>query len=198
MVTPVFYTKNQINKIGNTLIYLATHIPNLTKTKLLKLLFFLEIAAIKRSGFGFLNLSFDVWKLGPVAKDIFVELSSDEPTLLSNYISIERDNRAAIISPKTPFNDDEFSDNDLILLDLIIEKYGNLTANELVKLSHNKHLVWYKTAQRAGLIDLFEQNRLSVSDIEIDLSETLEDDPEKRAFYLENKRFFEFSQSLKV
>jgi uncharacterized phage-associated protein len=198
MVIPVFYTKNQIDKIGNTLIYLATHIPNLNKTKLLKLLFFLEITAIKRSGFGFLNLSFDVWKLGPVAKDIFVELSSDEPTLLSDYISIERDNRSTTINPKSAFNDDEFSDNDVALLNLIVEKYGALTANELIKLTHNKHLIWYKTAQRAGLIDLFEQNRLSVSDVEIDLSETLEDEPEKRNFYLENKRFFDFSQSLKV
>ncbi len=198
MVTPVFFTKNQIDKIGNTLIYLATHIPNLNKTKLLKLLFFLEITAIKRSGFGFLNLSFDVWKLGPVAKDIFVELSFDEPTLLNHYIAVERDNRMAIINPKLAFNDDEFSDNDMLLLDLIIEKYGALTANELIRLTHNKHLIWYKTAQRAGLIDLFEQNRLSISDVEIDLSETLEEDPEKRNFYLENKRFFDFSQSLKV
>jgi uncharacterized phage-associated protein len=198
MVTPIFYTKNQINKIGHTLIYLATHIPNLNKTKLLKLLFFLEITAIKRSGFGFLNLSFDVWKLGPVAKDIFVELSSDEPTLFSDFISIERDVRSSIIKAKMPFNDDEFSDNDILLLDLIVDKYGTLNANDLIKLSHNKHLIWYKTAQRAGLIDLFEQNRLSVSDVEIDLSETIENDPEKRAFYLENKRFFEFTQSLKV
>ena len=198
MVAPVFYTKNQINKIGHTLIYLATHIPNLNKTKLLKLLFFLEITAIKRSGFGFLNLNFDVWKLGPVAKDIFVELSSDEPMLLNDYIIVERDSRSAIISPKIPFSDDEFSDNDIVLLDLIIQKYGELTANELVKLTHSKHLIWYKTAQRAGLIELFEQNRLGVSDVEIDLSETLENEPDKRAFYLENKRFFEFSQSLKI
>ncbi len=126
MVTPVFYTKNQINKIGHTLIYLATHIPNLNKTKLLKLLFFLEITAIKRSGFGFLNLNFDVWKLGPVARDIFVELSSDEPILLNDYIMIERDNRSAIISPKIAFNDDEFSDNDMVLLDLILMKKKQL------------------------------------------------------------------------
>ncbi|HUB59364.1 MAG TPA: type II toxin-antitoxin system antitoxin SocA domain-containing protein [Puia sp.] len=72
----VGYTKEQIDKIGNTIIYLSQHIRDLTKTKILKILFLLEEASIKRSGQPFIGIDFQLWKLGPVAKDIFIDSSS--------------------------------------------------------------------------------------------------------------------------
>ena len=50
------YNEAQLNKIGNTAIYLSERIPNLSKTKFLKLLYILDELSIKQSGIPFLNL----------------------------------------------------------------------------------------------------------------------------------------------
>ena len=36
------FNQNQLEKIGNTVVYLSQNIPNLSKTKLLKLLYILD------------------------------------------------------------------------------------------------------------------------------------------------------------
>lgn len=41
------------------------------------------------------------------------------------------------------FCDDEFSDNDLLVIQEVIKKYGNLTAKDLVQLPHKKGILWY-------------------------------------------------------
>ena len=79
------YSPDQLSKIGNCIIYFSQKITKLSKTKLLKLLYILDELAIKKSGIPVLDLKFKTWKFGPVAEDIFIELSS-EATLLKKYI----------------------------------------------------------------------------------------------------------------
>lgn len=70
------YKGAQLNKIGNAAIYLSDRIEELSKTKLLKLLYILDETSIRKWGVPFLNLKYKVWKFGPVAPEIFVDLSS--------------------------------------------------------------------------------------------------------------------------
>ena len=186
------YTQDQINKIGNTIVYLADKIQPLSKTKLLKLLYLLEETSIKKYGLPFLNIRFDVWQFGPVNRDIYVELTS-ETVLLSKFLTIKNSS----IKPKTKFEDDEFSDADLNLLDLIIESYSQLNASELVKLTHRKHSPWYITAKKHNVLDYFENGLMTTTDIEIDFSEVLNEDQNKRNFYIEHKEYLSQSSALK-
>ncbi|MEI9809261.1 MAG: type II toxin-antitoxin system antitoxin SocA domain-containing protein [Bacteroidota bacterium] len=84
------FTKDQISKIGNTIIYLAERVQDLNKTKILKFLFLIEEASIKKSGKPFFGIDFQIWKFGPVAKDIYIDLTTqifdDEPILLNEFI----------------------------------------------------------------------------------------------------------------
>ncbi len=189
------YTKDEIAKIGNAIIYLADKIRPLPKTKLLKLLYLLEEASVKKWGCPFLNLRFDVWRLGPVSKDIFVELSS-EPVLLSDYIDCVEDGDSRVIVPKRPFSDDEFSDNEIELLHLAVQKYGHLTGKKLIQLTHNKHSLWFNTAQRNQVLEHLEKGGLNSTDYSIDFSELLEEEPEKKLFYQANRAFKRLSKSL--
>jgi len=182
------YTKGEIAKIGNAIIYFAERIKPLPKTKLLKVLYFLEEASVKKWGSPFLGLKFDVWHLGPVARDIFVELSS-EPVLLGEYIQCVEDGDSRIVVPKCPFSDDEFSDNEIDLLNLVVESYGHLTGNQLIRLTHNKHSLWYHTAQRHQVLSYLEQGRQTTTDFSIDFTDLLEEEPEKKAFYQECLEF---------
>lgn len=190
------YTKNQIDKLGNTLIFLCERMKPMSKTHLLKLVFIIEEISIKKYGIPFLNLKFDLWKLGPVSKDLFVELS-DEPTLLADYITKENENGNLYIIPKREFCDDEFSDVEMDLLNEITERFKYCTAKELINFTHRSHSPWYKTAVQHGMLDLLESGKVTTTDIEIELSETIEDDEQKLAFYKNYKDFVTLSKSLK-
>ncbi len=125
------YSPNQISKIGNTVVFLAEKIKNLSKTKVLKLLYILDELSIKKSGIPFLNLKYKVWKFGPVSEDVFIDLSTS-PTILKGYIerSLSTEGKT-IITSLVKFEDDEFSQNDIDLLNMVISEFGNKTAKEL-------------------------------------------------------------------
>ena len=190
------YTKDQIDKIGNTIIYLAEKIQPLSKTQLLKLIYLIEEVSVKKYGMPFLNLRFDVWKFGPVSRDIYAELTG-ETFLLSKFIDkYQGADNATYIKSITAFSDDEFSDNEIELLDLVISHY-NLNATQLVKITHRKHSLWYTTAKKHNVLEYLEEGVMNTTDFEIDFSDLLIDEPEKKAFYLDNKEFLSQSKALK-
>jgi uncharacterized phage-associated protein len=166
----VGYTKEQINKIGNTIIYLSQHVEDLTKTKILKILFLLEEASIKKSGQPFIGLDFQLWKLGPVAKDIFIDLSSDEcPSLLKEYIKRDSaDDR--IFKANAEFDNDEFSENDIKLMDIIIEFVKDKPASYLVKYTHGPNSLWRKSALQYGVLELLDNELVNSTEYEVDFS----------------------------
>ena len=75
-------------KLGNALIYVAERVQDLSKTKALKLLYLMEERMVLRYHVPFLGIPFEVWQAGPVAKDVFIDLS-DGPYLLKDYIKAE-------------------------------------------------------------------------------------------------------------
>lgn len=168
------YSRSDLDKIGNAIIYLAERIPDLSKTKLLKLLYLLEETYVKKYQLPFLNLEFEVWQAGPVARDIFIDLS-DEPNLLKEYIRIKKKSDGSYIKPVIKFSDDEFSDNEIEMLDLIIEHFGSKTAAELVNRTHQKNSNWYAIAKSKGLLELFKEKMTNSSDEKIDLTWYLDD-----------------------
>lgn len=201
MVNGEVYTKSQIDKLGNAVIFLCEKMPEpLTKTHILKLVFIIEEISVKRFGIPFFNLNFYVWQLGPVAKDLFVELTdseSENKTLLSDYIKKEVNNNKVIIKPKKPFCDDEFTDLEIDLLGEIVNRFKFCTANELINFTHRENTPWYNTALKNGVLELLESKRMTTTDIKIDLSETIEDDDVKLALFNAQKEFLAESKSLK-
>ena len=158
------YTKAQISKLGNSIIYLAERISPLSKTKLIKLIYLIEEISIKKFGIPFFDLRFDVWKLGPVSRDLYVELTGD-PVLLNEYIIKEQLDENIFVKPKISFIDDEFSDNDIKVLDLVVDHYATTSTQELIKLTHRQHSPWYITAKEHDLLEKFEQGLLNTTDI---------------------------------
>jgi uncharacterized phage-associated protein len=194
-----FYTKNQIDKLGNALIYLCEKMKEpLSKTHLLKLIFIIEEISVRKYGIPFFDLRFDVWKLGPVSKDLFVELS-EEPNILAEFISIESVNNgnSTIVKPKKAFSDDEFSDIEIQLLNEVSDRFLYCTAKELINYTHRKNSPWYNAALKNGVLDLLESNKLTTTEIQIDLSETIKDDVQKMALYESHKEFLNHSRSIK-
>lgn len=173
---------NQINKVGNSIIYLSEKIGKLSKTKAIKLIYILDELSIKKSGIPFFNLKYKVWKFGPVSEEIFIDLSS-EITLLKNYIERTSEEGVTIIKPIVDFNDDEFSDNDIDLLDFVIEKFGNKSAKDLVYYTHRKNSPWYNAAKENSVLELLEKEEINNTELLIDMGILINHDERKKVIY---------------
>jgi len=178
----ITYNSQQLNKIGNASIYVATKVSMLSKTKLLKLLYILDEVSIKKSGVPFFNLKYKVWKFGPVSEELFIELSS-EPSLLKNYITRQQNNNQSVIVAVNDFNDDEFSDNDIELMDLVINQFGSKTSRELVAYTHRKNAPWYITAQQHSVLELLENETINNTEYLVDLSVLVAHDERKKQLF---------------
>lgn len=177
------YTSDQIDKIGNSIIYISSNIKEISKTKLLKLLYLLDEISIKKSGIPFLNLEYRVWKLGPVASDVFVELSSSS-SFLKNYIIRETSPEGhSFISPKKEFSDDEFSQNELDLLEFIVNKFKYATVQKLISITHCKQSPWYNAAIKNAVYELLETEQIGATDFKVNMKELVAYDDRKSALY---------------
>lgn len=171
-------SEEQIDKIGNSIIYFSQKIEDLSKTKVLKLLYILDELSIKKSGIPFFNLKYKLWKFGPVSEEIFIDLSSDKK-LLKTYIK-KSSNK---IKPIAEFNDDEFSDNDIELLNFVIKEFGNKNARELVSYTHRKNSPWYITAKENAVLELLENEEISNTEFVINMESLVNYDERKRTIY---------------
>ena len=189
-------THQQVQKIGNTIIYLADNVGELSKTKILKLLFLLEESSVKRFGYPFFGLNFQIWKLGPVLKEVYIDLSEDNPNLLRDFIEKDAyDNK--LYKAKGKFNDDQFSDNDIYLLEKIKDFARHKTAKNLINHTHQENSLWRKSAIKNGILQELESEEVNSTEHVIDFSLLFENDEVLKERYLESLENLEFIHHLK-
>ena len=193
----IAFTKDQIQKIGNTIIFLSGRIKDLNKTKILKILFLLEEASIKKYSYPFFGIDFQIWKHGPVAKDIFIDLSEDAPTLLAEYIQ-KNDSNPTVFIGLREFCDDEFSDNDIDLLNIITDFAKDKSANSLVKHTHSHNSLWRKSAIRMGVLDVLENELINSTEFYVDFGLLFENNQLMLQGYEEAKENVAFVRHLKL
>jgi len=131
----------------------------------------------------FLAIPFSVWRLGPVSIDVFEELS-DGPVLLDEYITTQVQNGGIKVLPKKEFDDDEFSDAEIEMMEFIMQKYGNMTSEQLINETHKAGSLWETTAREHGLLDDFNAKRANSSNVVMDMGKQL--CPDARAYYEES------------
>lgn len=176
-------SSQQIDKVGNAIVYLSEKLGQLSKTKVLKLIYILDEMSIKRNGIPFFNLKYKVWKFGPVSEEIFIDLSS-ETMLLKKYIGRVAEDGITSIIPNVKFDDSEFSDNDMLLMDEVIQIFGNKSAKELVEFTHRINAPWHQTAKEHGVLDLLENEEINNTELLVDMSSIVAHDDRKKHLYL--------------
>ena len=138
-------------KLINAIIYFATHTKYCGKTKLLKLLYFLDFSHFKRTGKSVTGLDYFAWGMGPVPKELFEELSSN----------LKRDMKAAIhelsttesfqqIRHKKEFDRKYFSNKEIKLLEEISFIFKDAKADTMVESTHFKNEPWDITLKEKG------------------------------------------------
>ena len=142
--------------------------------KLLKLLYLMEERMALKYHVPFIGIPFEVWQAGPVAKDVFIDLS-DGPFLLKSFVKTDFRDGGTFIEAIADFDDSEFSECEIEMMDEILVKYGNMKASELVSETHKEGTLWYRTAARSGLLDAFNKHECNNSDLQINFEEAMPD-----------------------
>ena len=188
------YSGSRREKLANTIVFFAEKIPNLPKTKLLKLLYFVEEFYVRKHKVPFLDIDFEVWQAGPVNRDVYIELS-DTPELLSGYIFTRQEGDATIIIPMKSFCDDDFSDAEIEILNFVLDNLGKLTGAELVELTHRPQSPWYQIAKEKGLLELFSSGDKRSSEEKIDFELFYCQDDWSKERYAGKKLFNKIAQN---
>ena len=103
----------------------------------------------------------------------------------------------SIFTGKVEFNDDEFSDNDIHLLEIISDFAKDKSATDLIKYTHSPNSLWRKSAIRYGILELLEDELLNTTGHNIDFSLIFENQPELLEQFEEVKENLEFVRCLK-
>lgn len=153
------YRRN-LDKIGNTIIYLSDRLKPLYLTKAIKLLYLIDENSVKETGVPFTWLDYNAWRMGPVPEDIYFTLRNKdshyfETSDILTYVSINKDENSDIesfrIDPLKSFEDHEFSEYDIELMDRIIAKYGNFSGKELIDKLHEEGSLWDRVVKQNNL-----------------------------------------------
>lgn len=187
----------QIDKIGNTVIYLSAGVRELARTKLLKLLFLIEEKSIKDFGKPFFGLDFKVWQFGPVVEPIYNEITEGQIHIFKDYFTKNIFDEFVAVNE---FNDDEFSANEISLLDFMTEFARHKIAKDFVRITHAPDALWTKTAKKHGVYEDLEYGGLTKTNFSIEFSLLFENDKENYLFEKYNNSIENalFAQNFKV
>lgn len=163
-------------KIGNLFIYLADNVDNLFLTKLLKLTYIIDETAVKEVGSPVTWLNYKVWKNGPVPQKVYYNLRLENGTDFSEYVKVEHHQGTGgkkIVSV-SEFDDSEFSDYEIELMDRVIAEYGGFNSTQLIDMLHNTDSLWHKVVVEKELQAMFDaEDELNTSPYDINLKEAI-------------------------
>lgn len=137
--------------IGNMIVLLANRCKPLYHTKLLKLLYLIDEEATRRTGAPITWLKYNVWQFGPVSEDVYYSKMYGYNKFNDFVLFEPAGENAFIIRPISDFDDSEFSELDLEIINDVLDKYGKMNTQKLVNMTHAKDSLWKKTKERSGI-----------------------------------------------
>lgn len=142
---------NHREKLINAIIYFAKNTKYCGKTKLMKLLYFLDFMHFKQAGKSVTGQDYFAWMMGPVPKNLFEELSGNmKPDMKTAIKELDAEKDFQQINPKKRFNADYFSKNEMKLLENISFIFKDATADIMIETTHLKNEPWDKTLKEKG------------------------------------------------
>jgi len=161
----------------NAILYFAKHIKDCGKTKLFKLLYFLDFIHFKKYGFSVTGYTYMAMPYGPVPKELFEQLKNESlPDEYENAFYIEKeakdeDDKYFLfhIKPKTKkINLEWFTPSEIEIMEQVIEIFKEALAKDMVEASHFHNQPWVKTLKDGKIGD--EINYLLAYDEDSELS----------------------------
>lgn len=137
-------------KLINAMIYFATHTKYCGKTKLLKLLYFLDFKHFKQTGKSVTGQDYFAWEMGPVPRELFEELSGKMRPDMKAAIHDLPEEGFQKIRPKKRFDNQYFSKKEMKLLEDISFIFEDAKADDMVESTHLQNEPWDRTLKQKG------------------------------------------------
>jgi uncharacterized phage-associated protein len=134
-------------KLINAIVYFAQNTRYCGKTKLIKLLYFLDFNHYRDTGRSVTNLEYYAWQMGPVPTALYDEIGSAfEPDLASKVrekiIPTKHGNSFQLFQPVGEFESQHFSKREMQLLQSLAEEYKDSKSDEMIEATHLENLPW--------------------------------------------------------
>lgn len=176
----------KIAKVGNLLNYISAKCPWLYLTKALKLLYIIDETSISETGTPVTWLEYKVWKMGPVSLDVYNDVKNqrelfNKKVKYTDVFNVNWANPGVLISPIGEFEDDEFSDYEISLIDRIINEHKKDNSDALIRFLHKEDSLWSQEVKRNNLKAHFKSHNTST--VVIDLTKKIKEDPFKLELY---------------
>ena len=137
-------------KLINSIIFFADNTKYCGKTKLLKLLYFLDFYHFKQTGKSVTGLDYFAWNMGPVPTELFEELSGRMNPDMKAAINDLPEEGFQQIQPRKSFDPQYFSNKEKRLLEDIAFIFKEAKAETMVESSHLNNEPWDKTLHEKG------------------------------------------------
>ena len=185
--TPRMLLNRERLKLLHALIFFSEEVLFPGKTKLYKLLNYLDFLHYERTGRSVTGLDYYAWPHGPVPRALHEELDAPRPYFIEHLVKekqvLTEDMTRQVLRPRVKFRRELFSDFQYELMQKLAQEHFRHKAAEMSELSHFETGPWHEVHdvlnQPQALIpyDLVLKRRGTEEDIE-----TLEHAREREAF----------------
>ena len=169
-------------KIGNLMVYILKHQGIVFHTQLIKLLYLIDETAVKDDGIPVTWLDYKAWQFGPVAPETYY--IKYRQSVFDSFVSLYENNigeNKLLLFPKVDFDDSEFSDYEMDIIDDVLKEYGTKSPSQLVNVTHEPGSLWDQTRLQYGI----DFTKTKKTDISLDFTKLIKDDNLKLMKYRE-------------
>jgi len=136
-------------RLINSIIYFSQNTKYCGKTKLMKLLYFLDFIHFRETGKSVTGLDYYAWKMGPVPKDLYEEIDFMKPDM-AKAISITPSGSFSGIRALKKFDKKPFTPRQGRILKELAEIFLEAKAAQMVEVTHLKKHPWDRTLKEKG------------------------------------------------
>lgn len=137
-------------KLINAIIYFLDKTKFCGKTKLYKLLYYLDFMHFRETGRSVTGLDYYAWKFGPAPKELADEISAPKDDFKKSIFIQGSTNDFTVMKPKKKFDDTFFTKRELKLLENVAYIFKEAKADDMVEASHLPNHPWDKTMRSKG------------------------------------------------
>jgi len=140
-------------KLIESVKFFAQNTRKLGKTKLFKLLYFLDFTHFKDTGRPVTGLEYFAWPMGPVPTDLFEELKCPEQDWEGNcsfhFLSTAK-GQMLRVEALSKFDPEHFSKRELRIMQNLADQFKNSDAEQMVEETHLENLPWHQIYEVQG------------------------------------------------
>lgn len=138
-------------KLINAILYFAANTKLCGKTKLVKLLYYLDFMHFRETARSVTGLTYGAWQFGPYPTEFARELDNP-PADLRAAITIQKAANGSFlgVKPRKRFNSEVFSPREKRLLEKIAFIFKDARADDMVEASHLPNHPWDRTIKAKG------------------------------------------------